>query len=87
MNTQKGAFSPRVALAVVWLLLILTGSAIGNTISSSTMQFQGALTDNGNGTYTGVVPMIVGGGFDIFAEEGATAYFGDDSVAAGFRKL
>ena len=53
-----------------------------STIGSSTMYFQGALTDNGDGTYTGVLPMIDEGvpdaGYDVYAEEGATAWFGND---------
>jgi hypothetical protein len=53
-----------------------------NDVSSSTMFFESAggytLTDNGDGTYTGVIPMKVDGGFDIYGEEGATAWFGDD---------
>jgi len=60
------------------LLLMVPAFALGNTVASSTMQFQGALTDNGDGTYTGVVPMLGTTGFDIFAEEGETAQFGND---------
>lgn len=53
-------------------------NAFANTVSSSTIVFQGTLTDNGDGTYTGIIPCVVGGGFDIFAKEGGTAWFGDD---------
>ncbi len=60
-------------------LLLLPVLALGTTVPSSTMHFTGTLTDNGDGTYTGVVPMDVDSGFDIFAKDGDTAWFGDDS--------
>jgi len=60
-------------------LLLLPALALGTTVSSSTMHFVGTLTDNGDGTYTGIVPMDIDSGFDIFAKEGDTAWFGDDS--------
>jgi len=67
--------------------VVLTPKA--NTIPSSTMHFDGTLTDQGGGVYTGTVPMTVGeyyvaggdgahiytgGGFDVYAEEGACAF-------------
>lgn len=58
-----------------------------NTPESSTIYFesQGSfkLTDNGDGTYTGIIPCKVGATFDIFAKEGATAYFDDASQLIG----
>ncbi len=48
------------------------------TIDSSTMEFEGALTLDDSGEYHGVIPMIVDGGYDIYAKEGASAWFGDD---------
>jgi cysteine-rich repeat protein len=53
----------------------------GSTIASSTLYFQGTLTYNIDGTFTGVLPMVNEGGtnsgFDIYAKEGSTAWFGD----------
>ncbi|MBU8871635.1 MAG: T9SS type A sorting domain-containing protein [Gemmatimonadales bacterium] len=68
----------RITILLASLLLLVPAFTLGNTVASSTMQFQGDLTDNGDGTYTGVVAAVSGGGFDIFAEEGALAYFGND---------
>lgn len=52
--------------------------ATANTVESSTMEFEGTLTDEGGGIYSGVIPMIVDGGYDVYAKEGASAWFGDD---------
>ncbi len=41
------------------------------------------MTDNGDGTYSGVIPLKDAGGFDIFAKEGANAYFDDTSFTIG----
>ncbi len=70
----------RHAILLVSLALLLPALALGNTVATSTMEFHGSLTDNGDGTYTGVLPMIDGDGFDIFAKEGASAWFGDAGV-------
>ena len=60
--------------------------ASANTIASSTMYFQGTLTDLGSGIYSGVLNMVdeaalgIGdgvSGYDVYGEEGATAWFGD----------
>ena len=63
-------------------LLLLAPAAFANTLASSSMIFQGTLTDNLDGTYSGVIAMIDEGGSnsgnDVFAEEGANAWFGDD---------
>ena len=62
--------------------MLAANVASANTVASSTMYFQGTLTDNGDGTYTGVIAMIneggVDSGYDIYGEEGATAWFGND---------
>ena len=67
-----------LVLALI-LSIIIAAPASANSVASSTMEFEGTLTDNGDGTYSGVIPMIVAGGYDIYAEEGGTAMFGDDS--------
>lgn len=55
---------------------------VANDVSSSTIVFENTgvyiLTDNGDGTYTGMIPCVVDGGFDIYAKNGATAYFSED---------
>ncbi len=88
----------RKALLLVFLILILGTfySLWSNSIASSTMVFEGLLTDNGNGTYSGTLQMQPGyyyvpggpgaaiytnGGFDIFAKEGGSAYY--DNVVQG----
>jgi len=75
-------------LSVVFVLALsvslLALPAAANTIASSTIYFESqgsfTLTDNGDGTYTGVIPCKVNAGFDIFAKEGATAYMNDTPV-------
>ena len=69
--------------------MLLPATADANTIASSTMHFEGALTDAGGGVYTGTIPMTAGeyyvpggpgeaistgGGFDVYAKEGGCAY-------------
>jgi hypothetical protein len=72
------------SLLIVILLAINNTQA--NTTASSTMWFQGTLTFDGTG-YTGIVNMVdeadlgVGdgiSGYDIYAKNGETAWFGDD---------
>jgi len=72
-------------------LVLTSASAFGNTIASSTMWFQGSLTSDGTG-YTGVLNMVdeatlgIGdsvSGFDIYAKNGSTAWFGDDPDKGG----
>ncbi|UCF33997.1 MAG: hypothetical protein JSV78_01565, partial [Phycisphaerales bacterium] len=76
MNARAGTVAGLVAL------LLVPAIAGANDVPSSTMYFHGALTDNLDGTYTGVVAMIDEGGsdsgYDIYAKNGATAWFGDD---------
>jgi parallel beta-helix repeat protein len=58
-----------------------------NSIQSSTIVFESqtgyTLTNNGDGTYSGVIPCKVGGGYDIYAKEDATAYFDDTPQVIG----
>jgi hypothetical protein len=74
------------------ILIILIGSIVAlinpmgarnNSTTSATMIFQGNLTDQGNGVFTGTIPMVdeaalsIGdheSGFDVFARNGAEAY-------------
>ena len=86
---------------------MMAASVWANTIESSTLIFEGALTDAGGGIYTGTVDATAGsyyvpggpgtipdgggyvtpdgrpavGGWDVYAREGATAYY--DDVAQG----
>ena len=64
---------------MVITVLAVFPSVSSNTVASSTIVFEGTLTDNGDGTFTGVIPCVFDGGFDIFAKEGANAQFGDDT--------
>ena len=78
MRTQVGA----IVASGLLVLVLFAGTGWANDTASSTMVFEGALTDNGDGTYSGVVPMVDEGGldsgYDLYAEEGATAWFGND---------
>jgi nitrous oxidase accessory protein NosD len=66
-------------LSIALILTALIAAPVwANSIGSSTMEFEGTLTDDGDGTYSGVIPMIVGGAYDVYAEEGGTAWFGND---------
>ena len=73
-----------LALVLSFSLVAATPVAAANTVSSSTIVFESqagyTLTDNGDGTYSGVIPCKVGGVFDIYAKEGATAYMDDTPV-------
>lgn len=42
------------------LCLVTAAPMVANVIDSSTMIFEGTLTDNGDGTYTGILPMTPG---------------------------
>ncbi|UCB42798.1 MAG: hypothetical protein JSV77_10170 [Dehalococcoidales bacterium] len=84
-------FSILFTLVLICSLSLVTAVPVAaadpTTIASGTMHFQGNLTDNGDGTYTGVIAMVdetvvlVGdgeAGYDVYGYEGATAWFGDD---------
>lgn len=71
---------------ILSVLLMCLNSANANTTASSTMWFEGSLTYDGTG-YMGVLNMVdeaalgIGdsiSGFDIYAKNGGTAWFGDD---------
>ncbi len=74
---------------ILSLNLVIAAPAMANDIQSSTMHFHGELTDEGGGVYTGTILMTqgeyyvpggpgeatyTGGGFDVYAKEGGTAY-------------
>jgi len=60
------------------------GEVKANFIASATIVFESqlgySLTDNLDGTYSGVIPCKVDGGFDVFAKEGAEAYIDGSTV-------
>ena len=71
------------AMFLVSLIAINSVSARNNTVTSSTMIFQGTLAYMGNGIYTGTIPMVdeaalgIGdneSGFDVYAMNGGEAY-------------
>lgn len=80
-------------LTVVFVLALVLGVSLfalpvaANTPASSTIYFESQpgfnLTDNGDGTYTGILPCKVNAGFDVFAKEGATAYMDDAPTLIG----
>jgi hypothetical protein len=76
-----------IAICAV-LLIVIAANVNANTIASSTMVFEGSLTEI-SGVFTGTINMTAGnyyveggggasistgGGFDIYAKEGGTAY-------------
>ena len=80
---KRKIFSILFALVLVLSFSLMPAvPAMANDVPSSTIVFQAStaypLTYNGDGTYTGVIPCVVGGGYDIYAKEGASAWFGDD---------
>jgi len=82
----------RVGLVVCFVMLatLVFGTvpaSADNTVSSSTMIFEGTLTDEGGGVYSGVLAMVDEdalnisddeSGYDVYARNGALARFGDD---------
>jgi hypothetical protein len=75
---------------IVSTLILVLGAPVvaaedpANTIASSTMVFQGTLTNQGGGVYTGILPMINESGtsygdgitgFDVYAKNGAWATY------------
>ena len=66
--------------------VLMAGTAMANTVASSTLHFFASGTSGltavdvgGTTVVTGVIAMAYDSGFDIFAEEGASAWFGDAS--------
>ena len=78
---MKRTFIFMLALVMALGVSLVAVPVAANTVGSSTIVFESQtgdpLTDNGDGTYSGVIPCKVGGAFDIYAEEGATAYMDD----------
>jgi len=74
-------------IAVMIFAALPAGEAKANDIPSATIVFESkpgyTLTDNLDGTFSGVIPCKVGGGFDIYAKEGAQAYFDDAAQLIG----
>jgi hypothetical protein len=76
----------RLMFSLSIITLLVVNNIHANTTTSSTMWFQGSLTFDGTG-YTGTLNMVdeadlsVGdgiSGYDIYAKNGATAWFGDN---------
>ncbi len=84
-------FKKLIISSLAVILTLIAGSVWAqNSVGSSTMIFQGTLTNNGDGTYSGYIPMLneatlgIGdneAGFDVYAKNGATAWFGDGNPA------
>jgi len=83
-----------LALVVVTSLSVVAAVPVlaDNTVTSSTMIFEGPLTDEGGGVYSGVLAMVdesVGplgdgvAGYDVYAKNGSKAWFGDDPGGGG----
>jgi hypothetical protein len=77
----------RKLLTFLAILVFSAGLVKANTVASSTMYFEGSLTDNGGGVYSGILPMVdeaaesigdLESGYDVYGKEGNTAWFGDD---------
>ena len=70
------------AIGIAGFILATAGVAGANSVASSTMHFEGALTNQGGGVYTGTIAMTDdgyynlsdGGGFDLYAKYQSTAY-------------
>lgn len=73
-----------IALAATLLITLAAVPAVANDTASSTIVFNEIddayeLTyDSDTGIYSGVIPCKVDGGFDVYAKEGASAWFGDN---------
>ena len=80
MKVHTKIFKAFGALLIAALLFgaIPAGEVKANDIPSSTIVFESVdgytLTDNEDGTYSGVLPVIDDGGFDIYAREGFDAF-------------
>ncbi len=88
--SMKGVRTMRWKVAFGLLAMVLcAGTASANTVASSTMHFEGALTAGGGGIYAGTINMTVGeyyvpggpgagistgGGYDVYALEGGCSY-------------
>jgi len=65
-------------IASLLVFCVFASPVLANTVETSTIVFEGTLVDNGDGTYTGVIPAVVDGEYDIYAKEGDSAWFGND---------
>ncbi|MCD4690269.1 hypothetical protein K8S17_02295, partial [bacterium] len=80
---------PTVLMLTLILSLLISTSVLANSVGSSTLEFEGTLTDVGGGIYTGTIDategswyvtggggeaISTGGGFDVYAEEGGCAF-------------
>ncbi len=70
----------KVGFSIVLLLTIffVIGVVSANTISSSTIVFEGALTNNGDGSYTGTIHAAQD--FDVYAKEGSIVQSSASSI-------
>ena len=93
---KKKILSLSIVMLLVLSIFALAGAVVSadsddpNTIASSTMIFKGSLTDEGDGTYSGILPMVdeatesLGdheAGFDIYARSGVKATY--DTTSSG----
>ena len=77
-------------MLVLPLTMVAADPAMANSVSSATMVFQGTLSDDGDGSYTGTIAMVdeatagLGdgvAGFDLYAKNGAKATY--DQAGSG----
>jgi len=77
---EKTTATLLIAIFMISTLAVVV-QVMANTVESSTMEFESisgfTLTPDAMGGYSGIMPMIVGGGYDIYAKEDASAWFGD----------
>ena len=90
MNRNVRLLAVCVLVAAVALIALPAPALADNLVASGTLIFEGALTDHGDGTYTGTVAMIdeatasLGdtiAGFDVYARNGAYATY--DQAGSG----
>lgn len=67
----------QIGACALSLVLAVAGAAGANTIASSTMVFEGELTVDSQERYVGIIAMVDDTDFDLYAEYGASAWFGD----------
>ncbi len=97
-NEKENVISCSCADTVASIFMLAALPVLGddpdpNTVSSSSMIFQGTLTPDGDGSYTGTIPMVdeaalaIGdkeAGFDVYAKDGAKAtYYSDSGYLCG----
>jgi len=76
-----------ITICTMVTMVLAVGTAGANTFASSTMYFQGILSIDAGGYYTGTLAMVdevtagIGdgvAGYDIYGKDGVNAWFGDD---------